>query len=71
MSFIILGIIVGVAGVIALIAWLIHKYVVLKMKNDDKPSEEEIAQDFNSRMLQDVEDEDVAKQIRDYKEKDE
>lgn len=67
---IILAIIVGVAGVIALSAWLIHKFVFLKLKKDEKPTEEEIAKDYNDRMLVDIEDEEIAKQVKEYKEKD-
>lgn len=68
---IILAIIVGVAGVIALIAWLLHKFVFIKLKKDDKPTDEEIASDFNKRMLQDIEDENISKQVQNYKDDDE
>ena len=59
-------IVVGVAGVIALVTFIIYRTIRPRLK-EEKPSEEEILQDEMKRVLQDVEDEEVAKQIIDYK----
>ena len=64
---IVLFIVLGAAAVIALVAFIIYRTIRPKLK-EDKPSEEEILQDEMKRVLQDVEDEEVAKQISDYKE---
>ena len=64
---VILLIVLGVAAIIALVAYIIYRLLRPKLK-EEKPSEEEILQDEMNRVLQDVEDEQVAKQISDYKE---
>ena len=60
-------IVVGVAAIIGLVAFIIYRTLRPRLK-EEKPSEEEILQDEMKRVLQDVEDEEVAKQISDYKE---
>ena len=60
-------IVLGVAAVIGLVAFIIYRTLRPRLK-EEKPSEEEILQDEMKRVLQDVEDEEVAKQISDYKE---
>ena len=60
-------IVVGVAAVIGLVAFIIYRTLRPRLK-EEKPSDEEILQDEMKRVLQDVEDEEVAKQISDYKE---
>ena len=60
-------IILAVTGVIALVAFIIYRTLRPRLK-EEKPSDEEILQDEMKRVLQDVEDEEVAKQINDYKE---
>ncbi len=59
-------IVLGVAAVIGLVAFIIYRTLRPRLK-EEKPSEEEILQDEMKRVLQDVEDEEVAKQINDYK----
>ena len=59
-------IVLGVTAVVALVAFIIYRSLRPKLK-EDKPSEEEILQDEMNRVLQDVEDEEVAKQINEYK----
>ncbi len=59
-------IVLGAAAVIGLIAFIIYRTLRPRLK-EEKPSEEEILQDEMKRVLQDVEDEEVAKQISDYK----
>ena len=59
-------IVLGVAAIIALLAFIIYRTIRPRLK-EEKPSEEEILQDEMKRVLQDVEDEEVAQQISDYK----
>ena len=59
-------IILAVTGVIALVAFIIYRTLRPRLK-EEKPSEEEILEDEMKRVLQDVEDAEVAKQISDYK----
>ena len=59
-------IVVGVAAVIGLVAFIIYRTLRPRLK-EEKPSDEEILQDEMKRVLQDVEDEEVTKQISDYK----
>ena len=58
--------VIGVTAAIAVVAFIIYRILRPKLK-EDKPSDEEILQDEMKRVLQDVEDEEVAKQISDYK----
>ena len=66
-SVLILIVILGVAGAIALVAFIIYRILRPRLK-EEKPSEEQILQDEMNRVLQDVEDPETAKQISDYKE---
>ncbi len=66
-SIIILLVILGVAGAIALLAFIIYRVLRPKLK-EEKPSDEQILQDEMNRVLQDVEDPEAAKQISNYKE---
>ena len=59
-------IILAVTAVVALIAFILYRLLRPRLK-EDKPSDEEILKDEMNRVLQDVEDEEVAKQISDYK----
>ena len=69
---IILLIIVGAFGVISGLAFIIYRLLNPKLKNDDqKPSEEQITQENLDRYLKPIEDEEVAKQISDYKDEEE
>ena len=63
---IIFVIVLAVTAVVALLAFVLYRLLRPRLK-EDKPSEEEILEDEMKRVLQDVEDEDVAKQISDYK----
>ena len=60
-------IVVAGVGVIGIIAFIIYRILRPRLK-DDKPSEEEILQDELNRVLQDVEDEKTAEEIKNYKE---
>ena len=68
-SVIILLVVIGVAGVVGLAAYVLYRVLRPRLK-EEKPTEEEILQDEMKRVLQDDEDEEVAKQISDYKEDD-
>ncbi len=59
-------IVFGAIALIALLAFIIYRTIRPRLK-EEKPSEEQILQDEMKRVLQDVEDEQVAKQISDYK----
>ena len=69
-SVLVLIIIICVTAIIALLAFIIYRFLRPRLK-EDKPTEEEILKDEMSRVLQDVEDEEAAKQISSYKEDDE
>ena len=60
-------IILVATAVVALVAFILYRILRPRLK-EDKPSEEEILQDEMKRVLQDVDDAEVAKQISDYKE---
>ena len=59
-------VIIGATAIVALLAFILYRILRPRLK-EDKPSEEQILEDEMKRVLQDVEDEDVAKQISDYK----
>ena len=69
-SVLVLIIIICVTAIIALLAFIIYRFLRPKLK-DEKPTEEEILKDEMSRVLQDVDDEEAARQISSYKEDDE
>ena len=56
-----------VAAVVGVVAYVLYRILRPRLK-EEKPTEEEILQDEMKRVLQDVEDEEVAQQISDYKE---
>ena len=56
-----------VAAVVGIVAFVLYRILRPRLK-EEKPTEEEILQDEMKRVLQDVEDEEVAEQISNYKE---
>ena len=58
--------IIGAAAVVGLIAYILYRVLRPRLK-EEKPSDEQILEDEMKRVLQDVEDEEVAKQISNYK----
>lgn len=66
-------IVLGFFAVVAIVAYIIHRILRFRLKDEKKEEEDEkkIAQEELDRILQPVEDEEVAKQIENYKEKDE
>lgn len=67
----IFGIVVGIAVVIALIAFTINRILKLKIKKNDKPTEEEIVAEEMNRVLKPIDDDQTAKAVNEYKEEDE
>lgn len=62
-------IIVGVAGLIALVAFIIHRLMHPKLK-EEKKDEKQIVQEELDRILVPVDDKKTADEISKYKEKD-
>ena len=65
-SVLILIVVISVTAIIALLAFILYRILRPRLK-EEKPTEEEILEDEMKRVLQDVEDEEVAKQINSYK----
>ena len=59
-------VIIAATAVVALLAFILYRILRPRLK-EEKPSDEQILEDEMKRVLQDVEDEEVAKQISDYK----
>lgn len=68
---IVLLIIIGIAAVIALAAYIVYKLLHPKLKKDIEVDEDTALREELDRVLEPVEDEDIKKQIEDYKEDDE
>ena len=64
-------IVLGVAAVIAIVAFLIYLYLRPKLKVDDKPTEEQIVEEEMNRILKPVDDDETAEAIKDYKDEEE
>ena len=60
-------IVLGAVAIIGILAFVIYRVLRPRLK-EDKPSEEEILEDELNRVLQDVEDEKTAEEIKNYKE---
>ena len=58
-------VIIGATAIVALLAFILYRILRPRLR-EDKPSDEEILEDEMKRVLQDVEDEDVARQINNY-----
>lgn len=69
-SVIALLVIVGVTGLIALVTFIIYRYTHPRLKETDKPTEEQILHEEMDRVLKPIEDEELRKEVEDYKEKD-
>ncbi len=65
-------IVIGVFALIAIIAFIIYRLLRPKLKDDSKEqkTEQDYAQEELDRILQPVEDEEVAKEIQDYRQND-
>lgn len=72
---VILALLVAAFGLIALIAFLIKKFVInpksngVKEEKEKVKSKEDIAEEELNRVLEDIEDEEVAGKVKEYNEK--
>ena len=64
-------IVLGVAAVIALVAFGSYMYLRPKLKRDDKPTEEQVLQEEMNRLLKPIDDEKTAKEVEEYKDDEE
>ena len=62
--------VIGVTGAIALVTYIIYRYTHPRLKENEKPTEEEILHEEMDRVLQPIDDDSVRKEVEDYKEKD-
>ena len=65
---IILIVILGITALVALISYIVYRYLHPRLK-EEKPSEEQLLKEEMDRMLQPIEDEKIAKEVEAYKEK--
>ena len=66
-------IVIGAFGVIAVVAFILYRLLRPKLKGEDpeeKKTEEDYAKESLDRILQPVEDEQVSKEIQEYKQND-
>ena len=65
-------IVLGFFAVVAVVAFVIYRLLrpKLKEKEEDKPTEQDYAKEELDRILQPVEDEEVSKEIQEYKQND-
>lgn len=63
-------VIIGVTGLIALVTFIIYRYTHPRLKENDKPTEEQILHEEMDRVLKPIEDDELRKEIEDYQEKD-
>ena len=59
-------IIISIAAVIAIVAFVIYRILMPKLK-EDKPSDEEILNEELTRVLQPIDDPETAKEVSEYK----
>ena len=64
-------IVLGFFAVIAIVAFVIHKFLRPRLKTEeDEKKEEDYAKEELDRVLQPVEDDEVSKEIQEYKQND-
>ena len=66
---IILAIIVGSFALIALLAFIIYRLLHPKLKDEDKPTDEQMLQESLDRVLEPIEDEKTAEAVASYHDK--
>ena len=64
-------VVLGAVIVIAGVAFLIYLYLKPKLKQDDKPTEEQILHEELDRVLKPIDDEEAAKAVEQYKDEEE
>lgn len=57
------------AAFIALVAWLLYRFLHLKAKDDGKPTEDQVLHEEMDRVLKPIDDEEIAKKVSEYKDK--
>lgn len=67
---VILLVIIGVTAGIALVSFIVYRYTHPRLKENDKPTEEEILHEEMDRLLKPIEDEETRREVEQYKEKD-
>ncbi len=68
----VLLIIIGAFALIAIVAYIIHRILHPKLKNEvEKPTDDQAVQENLDRLLEPVEDEETADKIAKYKDEDE
>ena len=63
-------IVIAFFAVVAIVAYVIHKILRPKLKDEEKNDEQKNAQEELDRILQPVEDDKVSEEIQNYKEDD-
>lgn len=64
-------IVIGGVAFIALLAFILFRILRPKLKQDEKPSEEELVKEEMNRILKPIEDDETAKAVSEYKDEDE
>lgn len=60
--------IIAAAAIIAIVAFVIHRFLHPRLKADnEKPTEEQITQEELDRVLRPIEDEETAREVSEYK----
>lgn len=63
--------IIAAAAIIAIVAFVIHRFLHPKLKGEnEKPSDEQIMKEELDRVLQPIEDEETAEKVSQYKDED-
>lgn len=65
-TFVTFIIILGIAAAIALVAFVIYRILRIRLK-EEKPTEEEILNEEMTRVLQPIDDAELAKAVSEYK----
>lgn len=65
-------VIVAVAALIAIVAFVIHRFLHPKLKSEnEKPSDEQMMQEELDRVLEPIKDEKTAEEVNNYKDENE
>ena len=68
----VLLIVIGAFALIAIVAYVIHRILHPKLKNEvEKPTDDQAVKENLDRLLEPVEDEETASKIAEYKDEDE
>ena len=64
-------IVLGGVALIALVSFILFRILRPKLKQDDKPEESQIVDEELNRILKPIDDDEVAKEVEQYQDKDE